>query len=229
MASWFFNKGVYKCAADTENTLFALIHKSVRPRAQAMAYGLITLNNRRNFDKEAQVSVLAAVAFTNNHAHDIGTHVHKDVDHDTLAVRFLTTLAVDCAIHKVFDPCDTNIVTSAEKSEIITAIDFESYTADNEKPYKHVMFANGSDGMRMRTNFVDDKQEETHQCGLVSGVFKTVSVSDEAFFTLLLQSFILKVSSEVHPHLICKTNEGSDIVCTWQMQTSNAPSRNYRP
>jgi len=114
-------------------------------------------------------------------------------------------------------------------NELITAIDFEAYTALNSDVKHHVKFVDGSDGMWMRVTdsagadktaagkmAIDNKT--MGMCGLLQGVFQTCSTSVSAYQTLDVRSTFIENSGEVYPQLVYREKDSAgNIVSTWQM------------
>lgn len=113
--------------------------------------------------------------------------------------------------------------------EIISAIDFESYTADNTTKYDHIRFTGGSEGMYFRLRdghgkpdvSIEDsleKEKDGHgRCGLLSGVFQTCSNDDE-LKKLMTKCTFIAAQSDVGPQLVFKQKDSSgSLICTWQV------------
>lgn len=122
--------------------------------------------------------------------------------------------------------------------EILTAIDFESYTADNTRPYDHMQFTSGSEGMFIRlrddaaktaktfdpgnpplTNSIELKK--LARCGLLQGVFQTCSNNEGERKYLESKSRFLNVHADVFPQKVYEELDSSgNLICTWQMAKS---------
>lgn len=116
-------------------------------------------------------------------------------------------------------------------SELITAIDFEAYTALNSDVNQHVKFVEGSDGMWMRVTDSTDadrsengkmKSESTMgMCGLLQGVFQTCSSTKTAYEALDLRAEFIKTNGKVYPQLVYREyDSASNVVSTWQMRAA---------
>lgn len=123
--------------------------------------------------------------------------------------------------------------------EIITAIDFESYTADNTRPYDHMQFTSGSEGMFIRLrdkaataaeNFVKAGSDplpnsielkKLARCGLLQGVFQTCSDNSREIAYLEHKSEFLENWADVFPQKVYEELDSSgNLICTWQMAKS---------